>query len=68
MQPFCGIGYITSDGKPWERSRAMLMPSLALSKMEDLTSFGIAVDEFLNLLPPSGVTVDLSLTLDELVR
>lgn len=67
MQPLCGLGYITSDGNSWERSRKMLKPSLAPSNVEDLGAFGIAVDNFLNKLPMDGLTVDLSPALNEFV-
>ena len=67
MRPFCGIGHITSDGKDWERADAILKPSLALSNVHDLTAFGSAASDFINNLPASSETVDMSPILDEFV-
>lgn len=67
MEPFCGHGFITTDGETWQQFREMLRPSFADSNFENLAPFGAAVDEFLNQLPADGTTVDLSPKLYELV-
>lgn len=67
MEPFCGHGFITTDGETWQRFREMLRPSFADSNFENLAPFDAAVDEFLTELPADGTTVDMSLRLYELV-
>ncbi|KAL9619344.1 MAG: hypothetical protein Q9160_006024 [Pyrenula sp. 1 TL-2023] len=64
MQPFCGVGYITSDGKPWELSNALLRQSLASLGTNDLSEFGAAADHFIDTLPRDGQVVDLAPVLD----
>lgn len=68
LRPLCGVRYITPDGKAWVRLRAMLTPSLSPTRLEDLTAFGVAVDESLRDLPVDGLTRDLSPVLNESVR
>jgi len=66
MEPFCGRGFITTDGESWQRMRAMLTPSFAEPDGIDLISLGIALDEFLQKIPVDGTTVDLAPMLYEL--
>ena len=37
MEPFCGLGFITADGKAWEHSRALLRPTFEKSNISDLS-------------------------------
>ena len=67
MEPFCGRGFITTDGKTWERSRALLKPSFNKANITDLSAFKAIADRVLCQLPKDESTVDLSPILYELV-
>lgn len=59
MAPFCGKGFITTDGPVWQRSKALLAPSFRGSNKYIHESFQTAVTDFLDKLPSDGETVDL---------
>lgn len=40
QEPFCGRGFITTDGAAWEHSRSLLKPSFKKSKIADLSILG----------------------------
>ena len=46
MSPFCGLGFLTTDGKIREQSRARLQPSFAREYITDMT----VIDEYLTQL------------------
>lgn len=58
MEPFCGRGFITTDGVVWKRSRAMLKPSF--NNINISQSFQASVDDLIELIPQDGSTVDLA--------
>ncbi len=67
MRPFCGLGFITTDGSVWEHSRALLKPSFHKSNISDLTAFESSVSQFLSSVPKDGSTIDLQPLLSMLV-
>ena len=68
MRPFCGMGFITTDGSVWEHSRALLKPSFHKSNISDLTAFESSVSQFLSGIPKDGSTIDLQPRLSMLVN
>jgi cytochrome P450 len=67
MGRLCGRGFLTTDGKTWEHSRALLKPSFTKQIISDLSRFEVVVEKVLNQLPTDGETVDLAPVLNELV-
>ncbi len=68
MNPFCGKGFITTDGSIWEHSRALLKPSFHKGNISDLTAFESSVNQFLSGIPTDGSTIDLQPRLSLLVK
>ena len=54
-----GHGIFTSDGEAWAHSRAMLRPSFAKEQIADLATFERHIEQFFQLIPEDGSTVDL---------
>ena len=67
MEPFCGKGFITTDGDAWQTSRTALKPCFARKHISDLEWYKTMVDAFVEALPV-GETFDLAPLLDDLVR
>ena len=67
MEPFCGRGFITTDGPVWEHSRALMKPNFYKANISDLGPFGTFVDTFLTKIPRDGSTIDLQPLLFTLV-
>ncbi|KAF7914175.1 uncharacterized protein EAF01_000581 [Botrytis porri] len=60
MGPFCGHGFITTDGVTWQKARALLRPSFSKSNISGLSAYKVAVEQFLRYIPDNGcTTVDL---------
>ncbi|TGO70696.1 hypothetical protein BELL_0682g00030 [Botrytis elliptica] len=60
MGPFCGRGFITTDGDTWQKARALLRPTFSKSNISDLSAYKGAVEQFLRNIPDDGcTTVDL---------
>ncbi|KAI4235845.1 MAG: hypothetical protein LQ349_002884, partial [Xanthoria aureola] len=60
QDPFCGRGFITTDGAAWEHSRAMLKPGFNRANIvAGLEGLGEALDKMMNKIPSDGETVDL---------
>ncbi|KAF7890678.1 hypothetical protein EAF00_008993 [Botryotinia globosa] len=60
MGPFCGCGFITTDGDTWQKARALLRPTFSKSNISDLSAYRVAVEQFLRNIPDDGcTTVDL---------
>ncbi|KAM0157190.1 hypothetical protein ACHAPG_004872 [Botrytis cinerea] len=58
--PFCGRGFITTYGETWQKARALLRPTFSNSSISDLSSYKVAVEQFLRNIPNDGrTTVDL---------
>lgn len=68
MEPFCGRGFITTDGAIWEHSRALMKPTFYKSNISDLSFFETSTDCFLSKIPKDGSTIDLQPLLYTLVR
>lgn len=58
QEPFCGRGFITTDGPQWERSRTLLKPSFNRANI-DLGELERGLQSALNKIPKDGSTVDL---------
>jgi hypothetical protein len=68
MGPFCGRGFITTDGESWQKGRALLRPTFSKSNISDLSTYKAAVERFLRHIPSDGrTTVDLQPLLSNLV-
>lgn len=59
MGPFCGRGFITTDGATWKASRALLRPTFSKANVSDLSPFQRSVDSFLQQIPRDGSIVDM---------
>ena len=66
MKPFCGRGFLTTDGSIWQQSRRLLKPIFSKANMIDVSLSG-AVDELLDHLPDKGFAGDLQPLLETLV-
>ena len=65
--PFCGRGFITTDGPAWEHSRALLRPSFNKAHAIDLPALEQHLRHVLDRIPKDGSTVDLQDLLFSLV-
>ncbi|KAL9630576.1 MAG: hypothetical protein Q9164_006344, partial [Protoblastenia rupestris] len=68
QHPFCGRGFITTDGAAWGHSRALLRPSFDRGSAIDLPTLEVALSKFINRIPRDASTVDLQPLLFSLVR
>lgn len=59
LAPFCGAGFLTTDGMEWEHSRALLAPSFLKSNISDSTDYARYLDLMIENIPKQGETVDL---------
>lgn len=59
MTPFCGAGFITTDGAVWEHSRALLKPTFHKGNISDLTAFESSVKLMQDRIPKDGSTIDM---------
>ncbi|THV45562.1 hypothetical protein BGAL_0474g00030 [Botrytis galanthina] len=58
--PFCGRGFITTDGDTWRKARALLRSTFSKSNILDPSAYKVAVEQFLQNIPDDGcTTVDL---------
>ncbi|CAG8961587.1 hypothetical protein HYFRA_00006121 [Hymenoscyphus fraxineus] len=60
MEPFCGRGFITTDGEIWKYVRRIMKPAFSETDAVDLDSLGVAVGECLSELPADGKMVDFA--------
>ncbi|KAI0197964.1 cytochrome P450 [Astrocystis sublimbata] len=58
LGPFCGRGFITTDGDIRKQARKLLKPSFDLSNLRDLSTLRLETDKILEDIP-KGDTVDL---------
>lgn len=66
--PFCGKGFITTDGPIWEHSRSLLRPSFNKSNAVDLDALETGVSKVIARIPRNGDTVDRQPLIFSLVR
>ncbi|KAF2115633.1 cytochrome P450 [Lophiotrema nucula] len=59
MGPFCGRGFLTSDGDAWMASRRMLKPCFGKKYIEDMTDLNIGVERLAEKIQRAGDIVDL---------
>jgi len=59
MQPFCGMGFITTDGEEWKRSHALLKPGFHNSNISDLAPLEEHLRMMLEQIPMDGSAFDL---------
>ncbi|KAL8945634.1 MAG: hypothetical protein Q9222_007855, partial [Ikaeria aurantiellina] len=57
--PFCGRGFITTDGTAWEHSRSLLKPSFRKENIADLSILEHYLQKVIERIPGDGSTVDL---------
>ena len=58
QEPFCGRGFITTDGNQWEHSRALLKPSFNKANI-DIIGLERGLKLVLGRIPKDGSAVDL---------
>ena len=68
QDPFCGVGFITTDGPVWEHSRALLKPSFNRANMTDLPTLERYLRLVIDHVPKDGSTIDLQPLFFNLVR
>ena len=68
LNPFCGRGFITTDGPEWERSRVLLKPSFQKAVISDLSPLENSLQMLIERIPNDGSTVDLQPLFFSLVR
>lgn len=68
QDPFCGRGFITTDGTAWRHSRSLLRPSFNKGDAVDLSSLGTLLEKVIDRIPSDGSTVDLQPLLFSLFR
>lgn len=66
--PFCGRGFITTDGAAWEHSRSLLRPSFYKGNAVHLPTLELYLQQVLDRIPKDGSTVDLQPLLYSLFR
>lgn len=54
-----GEGVFVSDGEVWKHARKVVMPIFARKQVADLESFGVHLEQLMQLLPKDGSMVDL---------
>lgn len=63
LGPYCGRGFLTTDGLEWEHSRALLAPSFLKANISDHTDFAHYLDLMIGRIPRDGAAVDLQMLL-----
>ncbi|KAL8965639.1 MAG: hypothetical protein Q9183_003754, partial [Haloplaca sp. 2 TL-2023] len=59
QDPFCGRGFITTDGAAWEHSRSLLQPSFQKGNAVDLPTVERYLKTVIDRIPGDGETFDL---------
>lgn len=67
QDPFCGRGFITTDGPAWEHSRALLKPSFNRANIADLSTLENCLKITIGCIPRDGSSVDLQSLFSNLV-
>lgn len=67
QSPFCGRGFITTDGPPWEHSRSLLRPSFNKGTAIDLSTLESYLIKVIDRIPRDDSTFDLQPLLFSLV-
>ncbi|KAJ2976265.1 hypothetical protein NUW58_g8131 [Xylaria curta] len=57
--PFLGDSIFTTDGKLWHNSRGLIRPMFMTDRISDLIIFDRQIRKMIDLIPPSGQTVDI---------
>lgn len=57
MEPFCGRGFITTDGEVWRIARGLLRPTFNKRNISDLSYFAASLDEIFEQIPKDERTV-----------
>ena len=66
MEPFCGRGFITSDGPIWEYSRSLMKASFHRSNISNLSTLESCLQNMVKRVPRDGRTFDLQALLLDL--
>ena len=67
LEDWCGRGFLTTDGREWEHSRALFAPSFTKANIADHRDFEHYVKLMIKRIPRDGSTVDLQKLLFSLV-
>jgi cytochrome P450 len=67
MQPFCGAGFITTDGPEWKSSHALLKPGFHKSNISDLAPLEEHLRMMLDQIPKDGSKFDIQSWIFKLV-
>lgn len=68
MQPFCGTGFITTDGPAWKFSHDLLKPGFHKSIISDFATLEEHLQMMLEQIPKDGSKFDLQPCIFKLVR
>ncbi|ESZ92447.1 hypothetical protein SBOR_7164 [Sclerotinia borealis F-4128] len=66
MEPFCGRGFVTTDGEEWRDHRTLFASTLTEANTVNLDLLDKAYGEYIEDLLSKGETVDLAPIFDEL--
>lgn len=58
MEPFCGRGFLTTDGDIWQHTRRLLKPGFSKSNIADCSYLAQQVDDLMTRIP-TDATIDL---------
>ena len=67
QDPFCGRGFITTDGAAWEHSRSLLQPSFQRGNAADRPTMDRYLKKVIDHMPADDETFDLQPLLFSLV-
>lgn len=67
-QGFFGNGMLVTDGPQWKLSRSLIRPAFDIAHVGNFDRLKVHVEQFMQLLPRDGSTVDLFPLLKRLVR
>ncbi|KAI9643612.1 hypothetical protein NHQ30_008234 [Ciborinia camelliae] len=60
MEPFCGRGFVTTDGEEWRGHRSLFASNLTEANAVDLNLLDKSYEEYIRSLPSNGETIDLA--------
>ena len=68
LQPFCGRGFITTDGEAWQHARSSVNIAFGKRNVHISQAFRNKFDEILKGLPVNGESVDMQPIMAGFVR
>ena len=68
LDPYCGKGFLTTNGAEWEQSRALFSNSFQKANIKDHVTYERYVKLLIQQIPRDGSEVDIQLLIFALVR